>query len=271
MQWGISVSLLPAKPLGSRKPAQSYLGISKNHWLVTGTYGSIQTNRLAHFIINSRRKLFHNSKTNLILVPKQSRVAIPSLVLYEDSSKGTWESLNRSLYRSFNSSLTTSILVAEVRESPDIGQVHCEAYDGKEKVYFLSPCFSLLQLLSRAGGAVHAGGGHDGRTGILDPILVHHQYQFHFLLLHIAGFQRGHWWQLVVWQDLDVHLFSGVGVQLADGLVLSPHGGSIRGGGDARAAVDRDDDGSPASVERQTLHKWLFSPRTTVDSTAFIG
>lgn len=103
-------------------------------------------------------------------------------------------------------SLTSSVFVAQVWKSPNIGQVHSEANNGQEKVYFLAPSFSVA--LRRRSGQTHAvpRGGNNGGAGVLDTILVLDQYQFYLFFLHIALFQRCDRWQFVLWQDLDVHL-----------------------------------------------------------------
>ena len=108
-------------------------------------------------------------------------------------------------------SLTSSIFVAQVRKSPNVSQVHREANDRQQKVYFLAPGFSLL--VGHGSGVTRevAGGGDDGGAGVLDAILVLHQDQFYLFFLHIALFQRGHRRQLVFWQNLDVHLLCGWG------------------------------------------------------------
>lgn len=106
-----------------------------------------------------------------------------------------------------NDALTPSVLVAQVRESPNIGQVHREADDGQQKVYFLSPSFSAVV---RSGRSRPGGGARDdGGAGVLDPVLVLHQDQFHLLLLLIALFERRHRGELVLRHNLDVHLVSG--------------------------------------------------------------
>lgn len=72
--------------------------------------------------------------------------------------------------------LTPSIFVAEVRESPNIGQVHREANDRQEKVYFLAPSFSFVLSVGSGETNVLAGGGNDGGTRVLDAILALDQY-----------------------------------------------------------------------------------------------
>lgn len=49
----------------------------------------------------------------------------------------------------------------------------------------------------------------DGGAGVLDPVLVLDQDQFHLLLLLIALFERRHRGELVLRHNLDVHLVSG--------------------------------------------------------------
>lgn len=117
--------------------------------------------------------------------------------------------------------LTSSIFVAQVRKPPNIGQVHSEANDRKEKVYFLAPSFSLLR--SGRTCAV-ARGGNDGGAGVLDTILVLHQYQFYLLFLHITLFQRGHRRELVFWHDLDIHLLWCVRSPRWPGALTAPCG-----------------------------------------------
>lgn len=103
-----------------------------------------------------------------------------------------------------NDALTPSVLVAQVRESPNIGQVHREADDGQQKVYFLAPSFSAVVRSGRS--RLGRGARDDGGAGVLDPVLVLHQDQFHLLLLLIALFERRHRGELVLRHNLDVHL-----------------------------------------------------------------
>lgn len=105
--------------------------------------------------------------------------------------------------------LTSSIFVAQVRKSPNVGQIHREANDWQQKVYFLAPSFSVDVGGGSARSRAPSRGGDDGGTGVLDTILVLHQYQFYFFLLHIALLQRGDRRELVFWQNLDVHLVGG--------------------------------------------------------------
>ena len=118
--------------------------------------------------------------------------------------------------------LTSSIFVAQVRKSPNIGQVHCEANDRQEKVYFLAPSFSFV--LGSGGTRAVARGGNDGGTGVLDAILVLHQYQFYLFFLHIALFERGHRRELVFWQDLDIHFLWCVRSPRWPGALTAPCG-----------------------------------------------
>lgn len=124
--------------------------------------------------------------------------------------------------------LTSSIFVTQVGEPPHIGQVHSEAYDREQKVHFLAPGLSG-HILS---------GSHDRGVRVLDPVLLLHQDQLHFLFLHVKLFQRGHRRQFVLRQDLDVHLCA---------LVLSwPRG---CGASEVRAARTGDDDADDAAAE----------------------
>ncbi len=139
--------------------------------------------------------------------------------------------INQSVIHSL---LTSSIFVAQVRKSPDIGQVHREANDRQEKVYFLAPSFSVVLGSGRTCAA--AGGGNDGGTGVLDAILVLHQYQFYLLFLHIALFQRGHRGELVFWQNLDIHLLCGAYEAHAGPVLSRPPAGSGGADGLSRCA-----------------------------------
>lgn len=74
--------------------------------------------------------------------------------------------------------------------------------------------------------------GNDGGAGVLDAILVLHQYQFYLPFLHIALFQRGDRRELVFRQDLDIHLGCGaVGAHAGPVLSRPPAGDSAGGGG----------------------------------------
>lgn len=127
--------------------------------------------------------------------------------------------------------LTSSVFVTQVGEPPHIGQVHSKAYDREQKVHFLAPGLPLHIFTGGRGATAGARGGHDRGVRVLDPILLLHQDQLHFLFLHVKLFQRGHRGQFVLGQDLDVHLCA---------LVLSwPRG---CGASEVRAARADDDD-----------------------------
>lgn len=67
-----------------------------------------------------------------------------------------------------------------------------------------------------------ARGGDDGGTGVLDAVLVLHQYQFDLLFLHIALFQRGNRGELVLWHNLDIHLLWSVRCPRWPGALTAP-------------------------------------------------
>lgn len=118
--------------------------------------------------------------------------------------------------------LTPSIFVAQVGKSPNIGKVHREANDRQEKVYFLSPSFSVV--LGSGTTCAVTGSWNDGGTGVLDTILVLYQYQFYLLFLHIALFQWGHRRKLVLRHDLDIHLLWCVRCPRWPGALTAPCG-----------------------------------------------
>lgn len=147
--------------------------------------------------------------------------------------------LNSRLYALYQPEIhalpTSSIFVAQVRKSPNIGQIHREANDRQEKVYFLAPSFSVV--LEGSGRTCEAARGrNDGGTGVLDAILVLHQYQFYLLFFHIALFERGHRRELVFWQNLDIHLLCGAYEAHADPVLSRPPAGSGGGDGLSRCA-----------------------------------
>lgn len=142
--------------------------------------------------------------------------------------------------------LTSSIFVAQVRKSPNICQVHREANDRQEKVYFLAPSFSAVVGSGRTSAV--ARGGNDGGTGVLDTILVLHQYQFYLFFLHIARFQRGHRWELVFWQNLDIHLLWCVRCPRWPGALTAPYG-FWRSRWSESVRLDKD--GNPADKKRR--------------------
>lgn len=67
--------------------------------------------------------------------------------------------------------LTSSILIADVRKSPHISQIHCISNDGEEKVNFFTPGLPVLQLhqlllsFSPTGGGCGGCGGGGGCWG----------------------------------------------------------------------------------------------------------
>ncbi|KAF4087651.1 hypothetical protein AMELA_G00073040 [Ameiurus melas] len=63
---------------------------------------------------------------------------------------------------------------AQVREPPDVGEVHCEADDRQQEVDFLGPGFSLLSRRMSLAGRRNEGGG-----GELNTVLLLHQDQLH--------------------------------------------------------------------------------------------
>ncbi len=95
--------------------------------------------------------------------------------------------------------LTSSIFVTQVGEPPHIGQVHSKAYDREQEVHFLAPGLSghiLGGARGAAAGARWARGSQDRGVRVLDPVLLLHQDQLHFLFLHVKLLQRGHRGQL---------------------------------------------------------------------------
>lgn len=71
---------------------------------------------------------------------------------------------------------TSSILVAQVGKSPDVGQVHGKAYHRQEEVDLLPPGLPVFLLT----GVFLAGGcSHKGRGGELNPVLLLYQDQLH--------------------------------------------------------------------------------------------
>lgn len=70
--------------------------------------------------------------------------------------------------------LTSSILVAQVREPPDVREVHCKANDRQQEVNFFGPGFSFLSRRMSLAGRRNEGGG-----GELNAILLLHQDQLH--------------------------------------------------------------------------------------------
>lgn len=73
-------------------------------------------------------------------------------------------------------SLTSSVLVAQVGKSPDVGQVHGKSYHRQEEVDLLPPGLPVFLLTG-----VFLGGGcsHQGRGGKLNTVLLLHQDQLH--------------------------------------------------------------------------------------------
>lgn len=158
--------------------------------------------------------------------------------------------------------LTSSILVAQVRKSPNIGQVHREANDRQEKVYFLAPSFSVL---GSGRTCAVARSRNDGGAGVLDTILVLHQYQFYFFFLHIALFQRGHRRELVFWHNLDIHLLWCVRCPRRPGALTAP---CVFWRSRWLESVRLDQDGNPADKKTE---EGVLSTETKADSPADMG
>lgn len=72
--------------------------------------------------------------------------------------------------------LTSSILVAQVGEPPDVGEVDSEANHGQQEVDLLPPGLSVL-LATWVG--LRRRRSHQGAGRELDPILLFHQNQLH--------------------------------------------------------------------------------------------
>lgn len=81
--------------------------------------------------------------------------------------------------------LTSSVFVTQVGEPPHICQVHGKAYDRKQKVQFLAPCLPVFLIRGSGGAAAGARRGHYRGIRVLDAVLLLHQDQLHFLLLHV--------------------------------------------------------------------------------------
>ena len=60
------------------------------------------------------------------------------MLLFVIKFRPVWRS--QSLFELFR--LTSSVLVTDVGEPPDVPQVHGEAHDREEELHFLVPCFS---------------------------------------------------------------------------------------------------------------------------------
>lgn len=79
-------------------------------------------------------------------------------------------------------SLTSTIFVAQVREPPDVGEVHGEADDRQEEVDLLAPGLTLL-----SGWVCLTAGTDQGRGSELHSILLLHQDQLHLFGAGGAG------------------------------------------------------------------------------------
>lgn len=84
--------------------------------------------------------------------------------------------------------LTSSVFVTQVGEPPHICQVHGKAYNRKQKVQFLAPRLPLFIIRGSGGAAAGARRAHYRGIRVLDPVLLLHQDQLHFLLLHVQLF-----------------------------------------------------------------------------------
>lgn len=84
-------------------------------------------------------------------------------------------------------SLTSSIFVAQVGKSPDVGQVHSKAYHRQEEVDLLPPGLPVFLLT----GVFLAGGcSHQGCGGELNPVLLLYQYQLHLESHSVQNFSE---------------------------------------------------------------------------------
>lgn len=105
-------------------------------------------------------------------------VAPPIILILHIYSSIIFISLHSSLTeeKSPPSPLTSSVLVAQVREPPDIGEVDSEANHGQEEVDLLPPG---LPVLLAVWVGLRRRRSHQGAGRELDPILLFHQDQLH--------------------------------------------------------------------------------------------